>query len=234
MSLLHESSREILAYLDTQLKRGWCLDCIAVICRLKLFGFTAPWLITWIGDQKFPIIKYILEDIKDGFLTNPKIMINDLHYIGAHWSELDIIMNSINAEQQKPYLREETVNDSNYGGWIDARDKKIHYVAANASEGNAHSELARDLGAPASKLYDWMFENNYVRFVTEHGHRSSLSLEGMFDDIKSTFKLWWPQARKVDDLYIDVVKGRSFHFTVNTEAFSRSAAMRLFGPPRQD
>jgi len=97
-----------------------------------------------------------------------------------------------------------------------------------------HIGSARKLGAIGADPYLWMYKRGYVRFITECGADNSLALEGKLEDIKATFAMWWPQARKVDDLYIDVVKGRSFHFTVNAEASSRLEALRLFGPPRQD
>jgi len=136
------------------------------------------------------------------------------------------------AKAQKLYspqgfkLFEDFIDDHSYGGWINSKSKDAYYIDQEAPD---HQELASILGSPEGG-YDWMFNRGYVRFVTEDGHRTSLSLEGKLEDIKSIFKQWWPQARKVDDLYIDIINGKSLHFNLSDDPAGRMEAQKLFDP----
>jgi hypothetical protein len=170
---------------------------------------------------KDSIIKYILTVMKkrqDIESSNP--IFSKLN--GTNWPELSIIKKSLDVEQNR--LTEETVNNYNYGGWIDGKNKKIYYISTHN-----HIELARKLGAIGLNPYTWMYKNNYVRFVTENSPVDSLSLEGNLSDIKSTFKMWWPRARKSKFLYVELENYKSITYNIADNPQDYNKVQKDFG-----
>ena len=144
--------------------------------------------------------------------------------LGLDWSELKIIQKSLNAEKKRK-LKEDTLNNFNYGGWIDSKNKRIHYCKEYK-----HNSLAKELGAIDENPMRWMFDHGFVRFVTEATPSASLSLQGLLPDIKSTFKIWWPVARRCETLYVDIVDTfQSLEFNLREDPDHMRRAQKIFG-----
>lgn len=164
----------------------------------------------------------------DIYTSDIKQSIKKMQELGIDWSELAIIQPSVEAELQRR-LTEEIVNNDNYGGWIDIREKRVYYVNEYG-----HMKKARDLGAHGPDLMRWMYDHDYVRFITEYSPSNSLSLQGRLPDIKSSFAMWWPQARKCESVYVDIVTDQGYStshmYNVKGNPDDRMRAQKLFGP----
>jgi hypothetical protein len=161
---------------------------------------------------------------KDLLLSIPK-----LKQLGITWPELDIIQNGMTHELNKSKINEETVNNDNYGGWIDSKNKRIYYV-----DEYKHNAQALRLGADPMAPEKWMFNRGFVRFVTRYSPDNTLSLNGRLSDIKATYQMWWPQARKCEAVYVDT-SDTNLHtaFKIRSNPDDRRQAQQLFGPQAQ-
>jgi hypothetical protein len=121
-------------------------------------------------------------------------------------------------------LRE--LDTTKYGGWISAVNGKVHYV----EDGETHQDVANRLGAGMPEIEDYApaYAMHLVRFV--QNMPASFELSGELEDVKKTFKLWWPTASKSYDLWIDLgVDGTYLSFNM-LEPRERNAARKQLGP----
>jgi hypothetical protein len=96
--------------------------------------------------------------------------------------------------------------DGGYGGWINARGGAVYPLGPDDS---THKDTAADLGIDMEHETDYLpaYEKNLVRYVTNEFPRY-FELSGNYEDLKRTFRQWWPTAIKANHVYIDMLKGR--------------------------
>jgi hypothetical protein len=113
-----------------------------------------------------------------------------------------------------------------YGGWISARDGKVHYVEDNDQ---SHMSVANGIGANMEHHEDYApaYALHLVRFVSGTNH---LELSGNLEDLRKTFRLWWTTANKSRYIWIDVDDTGSHHSFDLMDPKEKAAARREFGP----
>ena len=120
--------------------------------------------------------------------------------------------------------------DGGYGGWINARGGAVYPLGPDDM---SHKDTAADLGIDMENETDYLpaYEKNLVRYITQD-FPGYFELSGRYEDLKRTFKIWWPTAIKANHVYIDMLKGRedvSKGYEPANPA-SRSELRRDFGP----
>ena len=96
--------------------------------------------------------------------------------------------------------------DGGYGGWINARGGAVYPLGPDDM---SHKDTAADLGIDMENETDYLpaYEKNLVRYITQD-FPGYFELSGRYEDLKRTFKIWWPTAIKANHVYIDMLKGR--------------------------
>ena len=96
--------------------------------------------------------------------------------------------------------------DGGYGGWINARGGAVYPLGPDDM---SHKDTAAELGIDMEHETDYLpaYEKNLVRYVTNEFPRY-FELSGNYEDLKRTFRQWWPTAIKANHVYIDMLKGR--------------------------
>lgn len=111
-----------------------------------------------------------------------------------------------------------------YGGWI-TPDNKVEYV----SGATQHRQFLIDRGISPDLNYQVAFEMGYVRFVTGWKARpGQLILEGQLDDIKRTFRIWWPTAK--ESMAVRIESPDLTYFSIFEIPEHLSGLMKKFGP----
>lgn len=95
--------------------------------------------------------------------------------------------NPVQLNELKEYL-----DYNKYGAWVNV-DGRVENV-------DAHEDWLRK-NYPYGG-YDAAFDTGWVRFV--NGER--MSIEGFTDDIKKTFKYWWPSVRKAIEVFVEPIE----------------------------
>jgi hypothetical protein len=115
-------------------------------------------------------------------------------------------------------------------GWIDTRTGKVHYRETDSKE--EHKDIAARLGIKMTGYTDYgpAYARGLVRFVTD-GYPEYFEVSGNGADLKKTYPMWWPLARRSGvtsvDSEGDPQLSQSFEMHDQVE---RSKLMRLFGP----
>jgi hypothetical protein len=115
-------------------------------------------------------------------------------------------------------------------GWIDTRSGQVHYRAADTHE--EHKDIAARLGIKMTGYTDYSpaYARGLVRFVTD-GYPEYFEVSGNGADLKKTYPMWWPLARKSGvtsvDSHGEPELSQSFEMM---DQMQRSKLMRAFGP----
>jgi hypothetical protein len=118
-------------------------------------------------------------------------------------------------------------------GWIDTRSGQVHYREAGTHE--EHKDIAARIGIKMSGYTDYgpAYERGLVRFVTD-GYPEYFEVSGNGTDLRKTFPMWWPLARKSGVTSVDShgnpELSQSFEMMDQME---RSKLMRAFGPTNE-
>jgi hypothetical protein len=129
------------------------------------------------------------------------VLLTNLKGKNCPWPELARIEAAM---RQKGMLKESTtINEamldiSQYGGWISPQ-RKVEYVETFDHAHHMRSE--HGLSFMEAILAGW------VRFTCDD-NAMSLSVEGLLDSIRKTYRAWAPTALGMQNLYVDIMQWR--------------------------
>jgi hypothetical protein len=116
----------------------------------------------------------------------------------------------------KELLLEYTFDVTQYGAWIDTDNDKIIYVVDEQNHFDVVTAIANEEDPTWEdrgyrSIYEWAFENNFIRLVFAHMHtdKSEIDIMGKSSVIQAEWPNMIQNLTKVNIVFVDTVIVRS-------------------------